>query len=68
MAAATAAPAEEAGRAGFLWRRPRLQLSLLLAGPVGWLVVAYLGSLAILFAASLWQLDEFRRLLALLGL
>ena len=42
-----------------LWRRPRLQLSLLLAGPVGWLVVAYLGSLAVLFAASLWQLDEF---------
>jgi putative spermidine/putrescine transport system permease protein len=42
-----------------LWRRPRLQLSLLLAGPVGWLVVAYLGSLAILFVASLWQLDAF---------
>jgi putative spermidine/putrescine transport system permease protein len=42
-----------------LWRRPRLQLSLLLAGPVGWLVVAYLGSLAILFVASLWQLDTF---------
>jgi putative spermidine/putrescine transport system permease protein len=46
-------------RAGTLYRRPRLQLSLLLAGPVGWLVVAYLGSLAILFVASLWQLDEF---------
>ena len=43
----------------FLWRRPRLQLSLLLAGPVGWLVVAYLGSLAVLFVASLWQLDDF---------
>jgi putative spermidine/putrescine transport system permease protein len=43
----------------FLWRRPRLQLSLLLAGPVGWLVVAYLGSLAVLFIASLWQLDDF---------
>ncbi len=42
-----------------LWRRPRLQLSLLLAGPVGWLVIAYLGSLAVLFAASLWQLDDF---------
>jgi putative spermidine/putrescine transport system permease protein len=42
-----------------LWRRPRLQLSLLLAGPVGWLVVAYLGSLAVLFIASLWQLDDF---------
>ena len=32
---------------------------MLLAGPVGWLVVAYLGSLAILFVASLWQLDDF---------
>src|SRR5215218_7066934 len=47
------------GLARFLWRRPRLQLSLLLAGPVGWLVVAYLGSLAVLFIASLWQLDDF---------
>ena len=47
------------GVAAFLWRRPRLQLSLLLAGPVGWLVVAYLGSLAVLFIASLWQLDDF---------
>ncbi|MEA2420207.1 MAG: putative spermidine/putrescine transport system permease protein [Thermoleophilaceae bacterium] len=45
--------------ARFLWRRPRLQLSLLLAGPVGWLLVAYLGSLAVLFVASLWQLDDF---------
>jgi putative spermidine/putrescine transport system permease protein len=44
---------------GFLWRRPRLRLSLLLAGPVGWLVVAYLGSLAVLFVASLWKLDTF---------
>ena len=43
----------------FLWRRPRLQLSLLLAGPVGWLLIAYLGSLAVLFVASLWQLDDF---------
>jgi putative spermidine/putrescine transport system permease protein len=45
--------------AGFLWRRPRLQLSLLLAGPVGWLVVAYLGSLAVLFLAAFWHLDTF---------
>jgi putative spermidine/putrescine transport system permease protein len=45
--------------AGFLWRRPRLQLGLLLAGPVGWLVVAYLGSLAVLFIAAFWQLDTF---------
>jgi putative spermidine/putrescine transport system permease protein len=59
--AASARVRKPAGRrlAGFLWRRPRLQLSLLLAGPVGWLVVAYLGSLAVLFIASLWQLDSF---------
>ncbi len=42
-----------------LHRRPRLRLSLLLAGPVGWLVVAYLGSLAVLFVAAFWQLDPF---------
>ena len=42
-----------------LHRRPRLRLSLLLAGPMGWLVVAYLGSLAVLFVAAFWQLDPF---------
>jgi putative spermidine/putrescine transport system permease protein len=47
------------GLAATLWRRPRLQLSLLLAGPVGWLVIAYLGSLAVLFVAAFWQLDTF---------
>jgi putative spermidine/putrescine transport system permease protein len=47
------------GLAASLWRRPRLQLSLLLAGPVGWLVIAYLGSLAVLFVAAFWQLDTF---------
>ena len=47
------------GLAAFLWRRPRLQLSLLLAGPVGWLVIAYLGSLAVLFVAAFWRLDTF---------
>jgi putative spermidine/putrescine transport system permease protein len=40
-------------------RRPRLQLGLLLAGPVGWLLIAYLGSLAVLLVASLWHLDTF---------
>ena len=47
------------GLAAGLWRRPRLQLSLLLAGPVGWLVIAYLGSLAVLFVAAFWRLDTF---------
>jgi putative spermidine/putrescine transport system permease protein len=45
--------------AGVLHRRPRLRLGLLLAGPLGWLGVAYLGSLAVLFLAALWQLDPF---------
>ena len=44
---------------GFLWRHPRAQLGLLLSGPMAWLLVAYLGSLAVLFVASLWQLDDF---------
>ena len=47
------------GLAAALWRRPRLQLSLLLAGPIGWLVIAYLGSLAVLFVAAFWHLDTF---------
>ena len=41
----------------FHGRKP-LQVGALLAGPVGWLVIAYLGSLAILFAAAFWHLNE----------
>lgn len=52
-------PAGLRGLAGFLHRRPRLRLGLLLAGPLGWLGVAYLGSLAVLFVAAFWQLDTF---------
>jgi putative spermidine/putrescine transport system permease protein len=39
--------------------RRRVQLGLLLSGPLGWLVVAYLGSLVVLFIAAFWQLDDF---------
>jgi putative spermidine/putrescine transport system permease protein len=39
--------------------RRRLQLGLLLSGPLGWLAVAYLGSLVVLFVAAFWQLDDF---------
>jgi len=59
---ATEAPSREgAGRrlSSFLHRHPRLRLSLLLTGPVGWLVVAYLGSLAVLLVAAFWRLDPF---------
>ena len=37
--------------------RPRLQAGALLAGPVAWLVVGYLGSLALLLVASLWSVN-----------
>lgn len=56
---ATGRPSRRRRLASALHRRPRLRLGLLLAGPVGWLVVAYLGSLAILFVNSFWRLDPF---------
>jgi putative spermidine/putrescine transport system permease protein len=45
--------------ADLLHGRRRTQIGLLLAGPLGWLVIAYLGSLAVLFVAAFWQLDDF---------
>jgi putative spermidine/putrescine transport system permease protein len=45
--------------AGGIYRRPRLQLGLLLSAPIGWLVLAYIGSLVILFVNSFWRLDPF---------
>ncbi len=43
--------------AGLFHGRPRLQVGALLAGPVGWLVVGYLGSLAVLLIAAFWSVD-----------
>jgi putative spermidine/putrescine transport system permease protein len=62
--AATAVSAEErgpAGRgsAGLFHRHRGLQVTALLSGPIGWLGVAYLGSLVILFVAAFWHLDDF---------
>jgi putative spermidine/putrescine transport system permease protein len=37
--------------------RPRLQVGSLLAGPVGWLVIGYLGSLALLLVAAFWSVN-----------
>jgi putative spermidine/putrescine transport system permease protein len=45
--------------AAWLYRYPRLQLGLLLSAPLGWLVIAYLGSLALLFISAFWKLDAF---------
>jgi putative spermidine/putrescine transport system permease protein len=36
---------------------PRLQVGSLLSGPIGWLVIGYLGSLAVLLIASLWSVS-----------
>lgn len=41
------------------WRRPRLLLALLLAPPLLWLGVVYLGSLAALLMQSFYSIDEF---------
>src|SRR5258706_10607871 len=46
------------GLAIALYRRPRAQLGLLLAAPLGWLVIAYLGSLALFLITSFWSVDS----------
>ncbi len=45
--------------AGSRSHQSRWQLGLLLAPPMAWLVVVYLGSLAALFVTSLWTADAF---------
>jgi putative spermidine/putrescine transport system permease protein len=40
-----------------LYRRPRIVLATLLTPPILWLVVIYLGSLALMFVSSFWRLD-----------
>src|SRR6476659_10944959 len=42
-----------------LYRRPRVQIAGLLAAPLGWLVIAYLGSLALFLISSFWSVDSF---------
>jgi putative spermidine/putrescine transport system permease protein len=47
------------GVASFLYRRPKLRLAALLTAPMLWLVVLYLGSLAIMVIAAFWSVDTF---------
>lgn len=42
-----------------LYRYPRVQLGALLGAPLGWLVIAYLGSLALLFVSAFWRIEPF---------
>jgi putative spermidine/putrescine transport system permease protein len=59
MAAEAVVRKRSVGRrlAGLFQGRPRLQVGTLLAGPVGWLVVGYLGSLAVLLITAFWSVD-----------
>ena len=43
----------------FLYRHSRLRLAALLAAPIGWLLVIYLGSLFLLLLASFWDTEPF---------
>ena len=54
-------PRESLGRrlSTYFYRHPRVALFLLLAAPLGWLVVVYLGSLFVLLLASIWNVDPF---------
>ncbi|MDH6121401.1 putative spermidine/putrescine transport system permease protein [Kitasatospora sp. GAS204A] len=45
--------------AGALHRRPGLRLAALLAAPMTWLVLAYLGSLTVLLLSAFWTTNEF---------
>lgn len=47
----------------FLWRRPRLLVALLVAPPLLWLGIVYLGSLAALLLQSFFSIDEFSGLI-----
>ena len=56
-------PREGPGRrlSTFLFRHPRIRLGVLLALPLGWLVVVYFGSLFVLLLSSFWDTDPFTR-------
>ena len=56
-AVTTEGPGRRAG--SFLHRHPRLRLAGLLSAPVLWLVVAYLGALAVLLVSAFWSVNGF---------
>jgi putative spermidine/putrescine transport system permease protein len=43
----------------YLHRHPRLRLAALLSAPLLWLVVAYLGALAVLLVSAFWTVNGF---------
>jgi putative spermidine/putrescine transport system permease protein len=53
-------PKRSVGRrlAGLFQGPPRLQMGAVLAAPMGWLVIGYLGSLTVLLLSAFWSLGE----------
>ena len=43
----------------YFYRHPRTRLLLLLALPVGWMVLVYFGSLVVLLLSAFWDTDSF---------
>ncbi|HEY2556191.1 MAG TPA: ABC transporter permease [Diaminobutyricibacter sp.] len=48
-----------ARRPSYLSTRPRARLALLLSVPLLWLVVMYLGSIAVMLVSAFWTVDDF---------
>ncbi|WP_338031523.1 ABC transporter permease [Diaminobutyricibacter tongyongensis] len=46
-------------RPSYLSTRPRARLALLLSVPLLWLVVMYLGSIAVMLVSAFWTVDDF---------
>jgi putative spermidine/putrescine transport system permease protein len=42
-----------------LFRRPWLRGSLLLSGPLGWMLLIYIAALVVLFVSAFWKVDPF---------
>ncbi len=61
---AAARPSLAANLSDTFWRRPRLLLILLLAPPLLWLGVIYIGALVALLAQSFFSIDEFSGLIS----
>ena len=59
--AVEAPPRESPGRrlSTYFYRHPRTRLLLLLALPVGWMVLVYFGSLVVLLLSAFWDTDPF---------
>jgi putative spermidine/putrescine transport system permease protein len=53
------APRNRGSLSAFFATKRRTRLAILLSAPVLWLVVAYLGSLGVMFASALWTTDSF---------